>query len=168
MSGDIRADHSAGRRGRLWAVVLILSLTLNVFFVGGLLWARSALHPPFGPVQRMESIAAEMHLSGDQLAAFRIFVKTMRDRQIELHEKNHAIIFALWDDLAQAQPDQAKMDQLVDKANDNRRASQKEAVKALIAFLATLSPEQRAQFADLAKKRHRESAVQRALSKGNR
>jgi uncharacterized membrane protein len=168
MNGDIRAGRSAGRRGRLWIVVLILSLTLNVFFVGGLLWARSVLHPRFGPVQRMESIAAEMHLSGDQLAAFRIFVKTMRDGQIELHEKNHAIIFTLWDNLALAQPDQAKIDQLVDQANDNRRAWQKEAVKALITFLATLSPEQRVQFADLAKKRRRELAVQRALNEGNR
>jgi uncharacterized membrane protein len=165
MSGEILAGRPGGW-GRLGIVVLTLSLTLNVFFVGGLLWARSVLHPPLGPVQRMESVAAEMHLSGDQLAAFRTFVNTMRDHQIALHQRNRAIIETLWDELAHAKPDEAKIEGLVDQANDNRRASQKETGKALIAFLATLSPEQRAQFADLAKIRRQEPMLQRLMQGG--
>jgi len=167
MSAEVPASRPGGW-GRLGTVVLTLSLTLNVFFVGGLLYARHELHGPMGPVQRMESIAAEMHLSGDQLAAFQNFTKTMHERQIAMQQRNRAVIDALWDELAHAKPDQAKLDQLVDQANDNRRASQKDTRDALVAFLATLSPDQRAQFTELAKKRRQESAMQQLMRDGNR
>jgi uncharacterized membrane protein len=151
------SGRPAGRRGRFGLVALALSLTLNVFFVAGLIWTRNTAPvptPPPSPVERFEQIAKDIHLDGDQLAAFQQFAQAFRDRQRQLREQNRPIADAVWGELAQPQPDQDKVAGLIDQATENRRAAQKDNTVALMTFLATLSPEQRTQFTTLAQQRH--------------
>jgi len=158
MSADFEAGRRVGSRGRLMAVLLTLSLTLNVFFIGGLVWTRHHMPPPMmNPVARFQSIGAEMHLIGDQRVALLQFIDALREHNRAMREQNRPLIEAVWGELAKAEPDQGKIEELIDQANANRRAAQKETEKSLTAFLATLPPEQRAQFADLAQKRRPEN-----------
>ncbi|HZL58365.1 MAG TPA: periplasmic heavy metal sensor [Stellaceae bacterium] len=158
MSADFEAGRREGSRGRLMAVLLTLSLTLNVFFIGGLVWTRHHMPPPMmNPVERFQSVGDEMHLAGDQRAGLRQFIDALREHNRAMREQNRPLIEAMWSELAKAEPDQAKIEELIDQANANRRAAQKETEKSLTAFLATLPPEQRAQFADLAQKHRPEN-----------
>jgi Spy/CpxP family protein refolding chaperone len=58
-----------------------------------------------------------------------------------------------WSELAKPDADDAKVMQLFDQAGDQRRAFRRELGTATFTFLAKLSPEQRAKFVELARKR---------------
>ncbi|HXP12373.1 MAG TPA: periplasmic heavy metal sensor [Stellaceae bacterium] len=155
MTGIDPSGRPAGGRGRAGLVILALSLTLNVFFVAGLIWTRTMDHaPPLPAVERFEKIAKDTNLAGDQLAAFEQFDHAFRERQHQLREQNRPIAEAIWTELAKPQPDQDKISGLIEQAGQNRRAAQMDNTAALTAFLAALSPDQRARFADLAQRRH--------------
>jgi uncharacterized membrane protein len=151
------------RRGRFGTVVLTLSLTLNVFVIAGLFFAHAMIHPPQTPVQHFQQVGRQMQLSGDQQTAFRQFIRTMRENNRDLHQHNEPLIDSVWDELAKPQPDTAKISGLVDQANDNRRANQKDTGMALLAFLNTLTPDQRVQFATLARQHPEPTALERLL-----
>ena len=155
MTGIDPSGRPAGGRGRAGLVVLALSLTLNVFFVAGLIWTRTMDHPPppLPVAERFEKIAKDINLTGDQLAAFEQFEHAFRERQHQLREQNRPIAEAIWSELAKPQPDQDKISGLIEQAGENRRAAQKDNTASLIAFLAALSPEQRTRFAGLAQQR---------------
>ncbi len=157
MTGIDPSGRPAGGRGRAGLVVLALSLTLNVFFVAGLIWTRTMHHPhpPLPVVERFEQIAKDTNLTGDQLAAFDQFDHAFRERLRQLRDQNRPVVEAIWNELAKPQPDQDKISSLIEQAGENRRAAQKENTAALMTFLAALSPEQRTRFADLAQQRHR-------------
>jgi Spy/CpxP family protein refolding chaperone len=110
--------------------------------------------PPPSPVERFEQIAKDIHLDGDQLAAFQQFAQAFRDRQRQLRELNRPIADAVWGEMAKPQPDADKIAGLVDQTTENRRAAQKDNTTALMTFLATLTPDQRTQFTTLAQQRH--------------
>jgi len=152
VTGIDPSGRPAGKRGRAGLVALALSLTLNVCFVAGLVWTRTMDHPPppMAPVERFQQIAKDMNLTGDQLAAFQQFAQTFRDRQRLLRDQNKPIIDAMWTELANPQADPAKIAGLLDQANQNRSAAQKDNTTALLTFLATLPPDQRTQFTTLA------------------
>ena len=157
MTGLDPSGRPAGGRGRFVLIAFALSLTLNIFFVAGLIWTRTMDHPTppaLVAVERFEKIAKDLNLAGDQLAAFQQFDQAFRDRQRQLREQNRPIADAVWNELAQAQPDPAKVAGLIDQATENRRAAQKDDTAALMTFLATLSPDQRTQFTTLAQQRH--------------
>jgi len=158
MSADFEAGRRVGSRGRLMAVLLTLSLTLNVFFIGGLVWTRHHMPPPMmNPVERFQSVG-DGDASGRRPARWPPAIhRRLREHNRAMREQNRPLIEAMWSELAKAEPDQAKIEELIDQANANRRAAQKETEKSLTAFLATLPPEQRAQFADLAQKHRPEN-----------
>jgi len=157
MTGADLSGRPAGRRGRAGLIALALSVTLNVFFVAGLVWMRTMapLPPsPMSPVERFERITKDIHASSDQMAALEQFANAFRERQRLLREQNRPIAEAVWSEMAKPQPDQDKISGLIDQIGQNRRAAQKDNTAALLTFLATLSPEQRTQFANLAQQRH--------------
>ena len=55
--------------------------------------------------------------------------------------------------MAKAQPDPAAISKLIDTALDNRRAFQGKMTANLMTFVATLTPDQRQRFAELALRR---------------
>jgi uncharacterized membrane protein len=69
-----------------------------------------------------------------------------------MRERNQPLFRHIWEELAKAQPDEAIINRSIEEANDNKRAYQKDVTAAIGAFLATLSPEQRAEFIEAAKR----------------
>lgn len=145
----------APKRRRGVVIALVLSLALNVFFVAGLIghlvFHVQFGHPPMGPIQRFERASHEMDLSGAQRAAFDGMIATLRQHRRETFQKNRPLFNQIWDQLAKPQPDDKVIADLIAQADANHVAFQKEATAAMESFLATLSPQQRAQFAELAK-----------------
>jgi hypothetical protein len=75
----------------------------------------------------------------------------MRSRH--LRESNQPLIEETWVELAKPKPDDALIDHNLDEAANNRHAYQVDTSRALRAFLAVLSDQQRETFVDLAKNR---------------
>jgi uncharacterized membrane protein len=146
-------------RGRLLWVALALSLTLNVFFVGGLVWSRVTMPSPETPAERFAQIGRELGLSPDQRDSFQQFIIEVRKHTRQLREMNQPLVAKVWNELGKAQPDQGMIATLVDKATENRHAYQKEMTAALSRFLAELSPDQRAKFVELAKRPRDQTAA---------
>lgn len=144
-------------RGRLLWLALVISLALNAFVVGTLVWWISANRMPT-PAEHFQQIARELKLNDDQRDAFQQFVIEMRRNTRQLREHNVPLVDKIWEEMAKPQPDRALIDQLVDQATENRRAYQKGMTETLTQFLASLSAEQRGEFVDLTK-RHQDQAA---------
>ena len=143
------------QRRRGLVIALVVSLAINVFFiaalVGHFVFHFQLGHPPMGPIQRFERASHEMSLSGAQLTAFNGMIATLRQHRRETFQKNRPLFDQIWDQLAKPQPDDKVIADLIAQADANHVAFQKEATTAMESFLATLSLEQRAQFAALAR-----------------
>jgi Spy/CpxP family protein refolding chaperone len=149
----------SGSRGRLVWLALALSLTLNVFFIGGLMWSHwAAPATPATAIERFALAAKRLSLSPDQHDALDQFLNDMREQTQLMRETNHPLLQQIWDELAKADPDQAIIDQRIDEMTQNRRVFQRQMTAALTHFLAVLSPEQRAQFVELARPRNPNAA----------
>lgn len=143
-----------GARRYWWRTALMLSLALNLFFVAGALWIR--VHAPplmASPEQRLEEMAGELGLNPQQRQAFERFSQTMRTRLQAMRQAMQPLVGAAWTEVGKPQADEAEVMRLLDKAAAARRGYQQELTATTLAFLATLSPEQRAKFVQLA--RHR-------------
>jgi uncharacterized membrane protein len=161
MTAIAESVRRIGWRGRLVWVALALSLTLNVFFIGGLTWSKiEAGRMGTTAAERLAYLGQELNLSPDQVLAFQQFMRVVRLRGRLLHESNEPLLQRIWAEIAKPAPDGALISNLVEQANDNRHGFQKEAAIALMTFMKSLSPEQRAQFAELAKD-HQDEAAKR-------
>lgn len=146
MTSPAEASRKGGSRGRLVWLALGLSLTLNVFFVGGLVWSHFNGPHMQGPLQRFRHVASELQLSGEERQAFQRFMTGMRQSGQQLREDNQPLFQRFWDELGKPQPDQALLAQTVDQIAQNRNVYQKHLTEGMTQFLATLTPEQRARF----------------------
>lgn len=143
------SGRKAGWRGRLVWLVLALSLTLNICFLGGLAWMR--MHAPPPPLARIRALGQSLNLNDAQRQAFEQFVRTIRLRGRFVRETNEPLVQNLWDEEAKPTPDAATIAKLGDQISGNRDALQREVSTAFDTFLKTLTPEQRAQLAGKAK-----------------
>src|ERR671936_498952 len=105
MSSLAEAGMKAATRSRLLWLALALSLTLNVFFVAGLVWSQAAEPRIPPPAERLARAASELNLSPDQRQAFEQFVQAVRQRTEQLRDSNQPLIQRVWDELATAHPD---------------------------------------------------------------
>ena len=157
------ALRPGSRQHLIWAV-LILSLALNLCFIAGALWIRvQGPPPPMSPEQRLQQIEPQLALNPQQKTAFDDYARTVRSRVQSMHETIEPLVANAWSELAKPDADQAKVMLLFDQAGDQRRAFRRELGTATFAFLAKLSPEQRAKFVELARqrpwaKRHQDAA----------
>lgn len=158
MTSIAESDAKPRLRGRLLWVALALSLTLNVFFVSGLVWSRMTGERFMTPAERLAQTESELGLNADQRVAFQRFIAGVRQRGQSLREHNRPLIGSVWEELAKPQPDQDAIARAVDQATENRRMYQKDMTAGMTAFLATLSPAQRQQFVELAKRPRDERA----------
>ena len=143
-----------GSRQHLFWVVLILSLALNLCFIAGALWIRVQGPPsPMTPEERLQQIEPQLALDAQQKAAFDQYAQTVRSRMESMREAIEPVVGKAWSELAKPDADEAKIMQLFDQAGEQRRAFRRELGTATFAFLAKLTPEQRAKFVDLARQR---------------
>ncbi len=147
------SGRRAGWRGRLVWLALALSLTLNVCFIGGLVWTRMRFHQMASPMERIQHLADALNLNADQRAAFGQFLRVIRQRGRSARGSNEALLDRSWAEIAKAEPDDAALAQLGQQIHANRDAFEQEASQAMLAFIKTLSPEQRSQLAAIAKSR---------------
>ena len=143
-----------GSRRQLFRVILVLSLALNLCFIAGALWIRVQGSPlPMSPEQRLQQIEPQLALNSQQKAAFDQYARTVRMRMQSMHEAIEPLVGKAWSELAKPDADDAKIMQLFDQTGEQRRAFRRELGTATFAFLAKLSPEQRAKFVELARQR---------------
>jgi Spy/CpxP family protein refolding chaperone len=149
------ASRGAARRPLLWAA-LALSLALNLCFVAGALWTRfQTPGPPANPAERLQRIEAELVLDPQQKQAFERYSETLRSHMQQMRETVEPLMSGAWAELAKPDANQAAAAQLFDEAGQARRSLQRELLTPTLAFLATLSPEQRAKFVNLFHQRPR-------------
>lgn len=143
---------------RLMLMLLVLSVALNLFFVAGALWIR--LHPPAVlsfQEQRFQRMASELDLAPPQRVGFDRYVEAMRTRTARMHQQLAPLYAAAREEMAKPQADEAQVMRLFDEATAKRREFQREATSQTLAFLAILSPAQRAKFLEIAQARWRHS-----------
>jgi uncharacterized membrane protein len=148
------AASPAARRGRgLW-IALALSLTLNLFFIGGLAWSMMKAPPrPPTPVEHLISAGRSLDLNDDQRTALRAFGVQARELSLGLRAANAPLMRQMWEEMAKPAADQGSISHFADQALDNRRDYQRKMTANLMTFLATLSPDQRKRFAEIASRR---------------
>jgi hypothetical protein len=128
-----------GVRQHLFWLVLTLSLALNLCFVAGALWIRFHGPPlPIYPEERLQQIEPELALNPQQKQAFDIYAHTVRVRMQSMRDAIEPLIGNAWSELAKPDADETRVMQLA---------------TTTLSFLATLSPEQRAKFVELARQR---------------
>jgi len=139
------------RTQRLMLVLLVVSLALNLCFIAGAVWTR--MRAPPTAAERFQQMGNELNLNAEQRERFQNYVRTMRTRSQSMREETEPLIAAAWADAAKPQPDEPKIARAFDQAADKRRAFQRDSTNDTLAFLATLSPEQRAKFVAIARER---------------
>jgi uncharacterized membrane protein len=165
----IHAGAGGGTRFHLLKALLALSLALNLFFVVGALWIRiHAPPPPISTAQRFEDMAGQLGLDPQQKAAFARYSQTMRERAQSMHEAVRSQIANAWAEVAKPQADETKVMQLLDQAAQTRRHFVHDLTTTTLAFLATLSPEQRAKFVALIHRGPRPWSPPRGDHRGDR
>ena len=151
------AARSNVRRQHFLVVLLALSLALNLCFVAGALWIR--IHGPPLPInveERLERIGAQLALDPQQKAAFEKYSQAVRTQMQEMRKAVEPLIGNAWSEVAKPDADEAKVVQLFDEASQTRRNFMRELAPLTLAFLATLTPAQRAKFVELIRERPRE------------
>jgi uncharacterized membrane protein len=151
------------RRPFLW-LLLGVSLALNLFFVGAFLWSRFRDQPP--PIyaeERLEWIGGQLRLDPQQKEAFAKYSQAVRAHMQTMHAAVDPLMGKAWSEVAKPDADAAKVVELFDEAGRTRRGYMHELAPVTLSFLATLSPEQRAKFVELARqrpwgKRHQDGA----------
>ena len=145
---------SARRHTWLW-VALALSLTLNLFVAGGLVWSsmHMSMRPPMGPGERLLGAAHQLNLNPDQRTALERFGVASRELNQQLRAANAPLMRQIWEEVAKAQPDSAVVSRLTDQALENRRAFQQKMATNLMTFVGTLTPDQRKEFTDMVNRR---------------
>ncbi len=135
-------------KGRLVRVALALSLALNVFFVGGLVYSKLVR-----PTPPLIMLGRQLNLEPDQRKAFQGFIQIVRLKGAALREANLALGRKIWNELSQPTPDPQKLTALFTEIANNRRDYQTAVGTALLPFLETLSIEQRQRFVEIGKRR---------------
>jgi Spy/CpxP family protein refolding chaperone len=141
--------RKAGWRGRLVWIALALSLTLNLFFFGGLVWMH--MRGPMPPGMRVQRLLRPLDLNATQQQTLDQFLRTLRLRGRYMRENDQALIEDLWTEIAKPTPDDSVIAKLSAQVGENRQTFQRESSTALSAFIKSLTPEQRERLAIIAK-----------------
>jgi uncharacterized membrane protein len=138
---------------RVGTVVLILSLALNLFIVGGFVYsqlasgghpsAASRQQPQQGLEHKLEALAAQLGIAPETSRPFKDLRRSVRTGQQALASRNRPLGTQYWEELATPQPDQKHLAELTEQMSGNRKTFQSELTAALVRFMATLTPDQR-------------------------
>jgi uncharacterized membrane protein len=150
LSAVLDVGSRTGRRNPLVWIALAISLVLNLFIVGGLVWSMRTAENIQAPAERFMAIGRGLSLNGDQRAALERFGMSAREHGRLLRQSNAPLMQQVWQEMGAAKPDETRIEQLVERATQNRLAYQKAMTAGLMIFLDSLSAEQRAEFAALA------------------
>ncbi|MGE5146876.1 MAG: Spy/CpxP family protein refolding chaperone [Candidatus Eiseniibacteriota bacterium] len=134
-------------------VLLALSVALNAFFIGGHVYTRSLAHHFDKYGDRSNALAERLGLSDQQRSAYRESRRNVGPKFRALRDEARPHVNKLWDEMAKADPDDKVIDQELKSIGDMRYGFERDALASARAFMKTLTPEQRKQFADYARER---------------
>ena len=135
-------------------ILFALSLTLNVFFLGGYYYKRTLDQRLAGNDQeRTRYVAEELHFDDGTRQRFQDFRQRARERGRETFRSNRAVIDGLWREIEKPNPDQAQLDGYIEKLTASRLALQREQMHDLLSFAKTLDGPQRVAFLELVRQR---------------
>ena len=136
-------------REKLPWILLAVSLALNLgFAVGAFHYAEIAR-----PAGAAESLADRLALDAGQRAALDAFRDRARARRAERRADRGDWRRALIEELAKPQLQRAALDETLRQGMERRRAFFEETAVDLHGFIATLSPDQKADFLAMAEER---------------
>ena len=141
-------------RRHLFSVLIALSVALNLFFIVGALWIR--IHGPQMPLSawdRLHYIGEQLGLDPRQKEAFDRYSQAVRSHMQAMHKAVDPLVGNAWTEVARPDADETKVVELFDEAGQARRGFMRELAPITLSFLATLSPEQRARFVELIRKK---------------
>ncbi len=98
-------------------------------------------------------MGAQLDLSPQQKPAFEQYLQAVHSRMQEMRASVEPLMNRAWSELAKPGADEANVVRLFDEAAEKRRGFRRELTASTLSFLATLSPEQRARFVELARQR---------------
>lgn len=136
----------------LGTVALLLSLALNIFIAGGFFYAQllapkstatGQQQPGPAPERRLQMLVERLGIDPETSAPFKDLRRGLHQAQQALNQKNRPLGQAYWTELSGPQPDEKKLQDLIDQMNANRHEFQSTVTGVLVRFAATLTPEQR-------------------------
>jgi Spy/CpxP family protein refolding chaperone len=147
-------------RASLPWILFALSLTLNVFFLGGYYYKRELDQRLAGNEQeRSRYVAEELHFTQEQRQRFLDMRQSAHERARELFRTNRPVIDSLWREIEKPAPDTAQLDGAIDRLTTNRSAFQREQMHDLLSFAKTLDESQRVKFLELVRTRLERGAM---------
>lgn len=142
------------RRNLPW-FLLAVSLALNLGLAAGALYYEAEAERLGGSAEaRLDTIAERLALTADQregLLALRAKIQDRRDSMGSARDQRRAVLLA---ELAKPELDRAEMSAVMDGGRDERRAFFEALMIDLHGFLATLTPDQKADFLAMAEERY--------------
>ena len=147
------------RRNLAW-ILLGLSVVLNVFFVGGFVYAKH-----FGEHAEWErrvdaNLPSDLNLDPGQQRTLRQSLREMRQRNFARLREIMQVRERIVAELRKDKTDFAAIDPLIDRATTLRGDIQKDGLRTAEQIAATLRPEQREKF--------RELVIARTMAPGGR
>jgi Spy/CpxP family protein refolding chaperone len=147
-------------RASLPWILFALSLTLNVFFLGGYYYKRVLDQRLAGNEQeRSRYIADQLNFTQDQRQHFQALRQSARERGRETFRTNRPVIDRLWREIEKPTPDATQLDGYIDRLTTNRAAFQREQMHDLLSFAQSLDENQRVQFLELVRTRLERGAI---------
>src|SRR5258707_13254561 len=147
-------------RASLPWILCALSLTLNVFFLGGYYYKRALDQRLSGSEQeRGRYVVEQLRFDSDQRQRFQEFRQRARERQRETSRANRPVIESLWREIEKPEPDPKQLDGYIERLTTNRLTSQREQMNDLMRFAKTLDEKQRVEFLELVRTRLERGAM---------
>jgi uncharacterized membrane protein len=140
-------------RNLAWSL-LAVSVALNVFFAGGVIYSKvTAERLRASPAERAQFLAERFGLSDQQHDRLLAFQTAMGERRGALREGFREARAALLAELAKPELDRERIARLRQEQTAVRSALFEDFAGELHQFLATLSPEQKADFVAMLEER---------------
>lgn len=158
-----------------FVVLLALSFAFNCFIAGGFIYARwlapphpvAAQAPGQVPERRLQMLVERLGLDPEKSRPFKDLRRGLHTAQQVLQAKDHPLGETYWEELSSPQPDEKHLRELVDEMNANRREFQYTVSGVLAQFMATLTPEQRAELVRIVEDRTNPAGAPVRNSVGN-
>ncbi|MCZ6605303.1 MAG: periplasmic heavy metal sensor [Alphaproteobacteria bacterium] len=138
-------------------ILLGVSLTANVFFAGGMIYAKGKADSRFGPgfrhhVGERLGGPARLGLSEEQREAFRGLLGEVRGRAEAFRDQMRPTMEAFRAELDRPDPDAGKLADLLLEISDSRHEMQTAIVGEMEVFMTQLEPGQRRLFVQFARR----------------
>lgn len=134
-------------------ILLVVSVALNAFFVGGYVNAQVVAERVETVKGRGAAVAERLGLSEEQRQAFDALRQGRREARKRLRSAGAGLSGAYWDEVMKDQPDDAVLADLLERRLELRRGYQSEVTGLMRDFVRGLTPEQRGRFAEFMKRR---------------